>query len=191
MPHPCHIDVAIAKAFIVWHRSLLNKGVSQMEIIIEKWPGERGRKKILVDGVEYGAVFMTQHGCHGPRYHFVQKGGDAITEEQDQEGRKFYRPRLVEVHKSKWRNEDTRTIEEIIAAKARELIESGLLLSPEAFEAKEAKALAETREAIIEYDRRQREKAIAKANAILEKWNLGEMSTLAGEIADAIQVGIV
>jgi hypothetical protein len=46
-----------------------------MKIDIETWPGVdawgsaiRGRKKVLVDGVHWGAFTLSMHGCHGGKY---------------------------------------------------------------------------------------------------------------------------
>ncbi len=52
-------------------------------IKIEPWPGEhiRGRKTIMVDGVQWGSIHMQSCGPTGVYYTFCENGTGEITEE--------------------------------------------------------------------------------------------------------------
>ena len=48
------------------------------DIRIEPWPPSRGRRRILVDGVEWGSIHMEAHGCHGPSITSSRTVGPAV-----------------------------------------------------------------------------------------------------------------
>lgn len=48
------------------------------DIRIEPYPPERGRKAILIDGVRWGTIRMSQHGSRGSSFWFEQEGGQQI-----------------------------------------------------------------------------------------------------------------
>jgi len=116
-----------------------------MAIRIEPWPPERGRKRILVNGVKWGSVHMGSRGVHGVTYHF----------RQDPEGSGYVRAKntrfdvlhAVRVEPERYRDENAPTLEEVLLKTVRDLIDEGRLRDPAVLRAEQQERGAGMREA--------------------------------------------
>lgn len=166
-----------------------------MQITLEKYPPERGRKKIMVDGVQWGTVEMVGHGCHGPSYHFIQEGDtywlSRITEGGYDQKVSVRGPRKHDLWKMETGRMPAETLEDRLLKTINELIAEGLLKHPEVYKASLAKWQAEVQERIAKADQEKRERDLQAAEDILAKIvpHLVEHVTLKEAIADAIEAG--
>jgi hypothetical protein len=142
------------------------------DIRIEPWPGIRGRKRILVDGVEWGSIHMESHGCHGPTYHFVQMGSNGGYLSEPSASGRSHHDISVQATGKRRRQADEPPINQLLLYKIRELIEAGKLRDPAVVKGeqkREAEAMA-ARNAEIEAEERREFEARADA-AITEASN--------------------
>lgn len=104
--------------------------------LVKPAPGEsgfdRGERIIMVDGTRWGRTHVRHHGCHGTSHHFEQDEGNMLTRKpDDQEHWKEYNWVDIRSMKKRWSNrEEWRSTEELVLAKARELVEAGRLRDP-------------------------------------------------------------
>jgi hypothetical protein len=99
-----------------------------MDIRIEPWPPERGRKRILVNGVKWGSVQMESHGARGSTYHFRRdpEGSGYVPAKNT----RFDVPHAVRFEPKRYRDELAPALEEVLLKTVRELIEEGRLRDP-------------------------------------------------------------
>jgi hypothetical protein len=124
-----------------------------MDIRIEPWPPERGRKLILVDGVKWGSVHMESHGAHGVTYHFRQdpEGSGYIRAKNT----RFDVPHAVRLQSKRYRDADASTLEAALLQTVRELIEEGRMRDPAILRVEQQERASAMREA--EEGRKQNE----------------------------------
>jgi hypothetical protein len=116
-----------------------------MDIRIEPWPPERGRKSILVNGAKWGSVHMESHGVHGATYHF----------RQDPEGSGYVRakntrfdvPHAVRVESKRYRDANAPTLQQVLLETVSRLIKEGRLRDPAVLRAEQQERAAAMREA--------------------------------------------
>jgi hypothetical protein len=159
---------------------------------------DRGSKKVLVDGEEWGWIVMQSHGVHGPSYHVHDLFGPLIVpwgfgwgNRQLIEHR--FKPKSAKHvrRENTWKPEAEQvkpvSTDEQLREHIRELIEQGHLKSPairkQEFDAKQAR-FAAANEAI---DRQEREKFEARADAIIAKID----ATAINFRIDALRIAIV
>jgi hypothetical protein len=99
-----------------------------MDIRIEPWPPERGRKRILVDGVKWGSVHMESHGVRGAVYHFRQnpEGSGYVRAKNT----RFDVLHAVRLEPKRYRDAEAPTPKGVLLKTVRELIEEGRLRDP-------------------------------------------------------------
>jgi hypothetical protein len=108
----------------------------------------RGDRDIMVDGVRWGHVEMKGHGQHGNSFEFHDLDGDPIfkidarTGKPRTSGRHYIETAWGSTRRTR-RDGDTRTTEQMIIAKALQLIEAGRLIHPDEVAALKAKEAAE------------------------------------------------
>lgn len=133
-------------------------------IAIERWPaakGEyapRGRKVVIVDGVQWGVAHPEGHGTHGSRYWFQQIGLDGAIEEPH--GRKVTgkgRSDLTityvwsdkrhkrDINFNPWANPPmiVKSVDERLLEAATRLVSTGRLRHPDVVQAERTKFLDE------------------------------------------------
>jgi hypothetical protein len=162
-------------------------------VTIEPWPGEgqwvwRGRKKILVDGEQWGTIYMEGHGCHGVGYWFEQVGVHGRISESGKQGRHSW-IEVRSIKPSRWSGEQPPApIEQRLRDQARDLVARQMLKDPAAIE-RERAAAAERRRSRGEQEAKQQQAAdLAAAHALIAEHapGLNDREPLANAIAGAL-----
>jgi len=140
--------------------SRVSRAIVQI-ITIEPWPPVLGRKRIMVDRVQWGTIFMESHGPRGNHYWFSQQGTGGAILDRDRERRPGDRRTVkVESYDLAGRpgtRERDKELSDRLHAMAGSLIERGLLVHPDVIVGQKAdreRALAE-REAAERAERRK------------------------------------
>lgn len=89
---------------------------------------DRGERLILVNGVRWGRTRVTYHGCHGTKHTLCQDGDGPVIENP---GAKYERESAVRSVKfRRWTGEPQVKTEDLVIAKAAELVAAGRLRDP-------------------------------------------------------------
>lgn len=168
------------------------------DVRIEPWPGDgaypvRGRKKIMVDGVQWGTIHMESHGSGGVSYWFEQKGYQGAIQDPAKMA-KHLRNSAIEVRvnnsrRARWGDDapvmptETRLLDQVNA-----LIASNQLRHPEVVEREVAERKMRYQERCTAEEAEQRASDLAAAHALIEAHapGLNDRDPLANAIADAL-----
>lgn len=133
---------------------------------------DRGTKKIVIDGTQWGWLYMASHGCHGPTYSahdmhdavYVPRGegwgrrtGEPIESQFRPKGRKDHR----------WSGVKPPSTDAQLMDYVRSLIVGGHLRAPDIRDREVAGARATMREAGERYEREKREALDRRAQDII------------------------
>jgi hypothetical protein len=170
------------------------------EVRLEPWPGDnarwpvRGRKRILVDDVAWGAIHMEGHGVHGVSYWFEQKGIQGAIQETKPSSSNSAKTYATTIkvrsggRRARFDDEKLAPIDERLIDQVHELIKRGLLKHPDVVQQEQEAARARYQQRCAEEDAAARVGDLAKAHALIEEHapGLNDREPLAGAIADLI-----
>lgn len=167
--------------------------MSEHKIEVERWPGERGRKKVLVDGVQWGAFEMITRGVHGAAYHLQD-----INNLEVLNGDKSYR-----VHSNYKKNRRDRILDPNLVVPdlhtrlidtVRDAIAAGGLISPEEVERRHKVELAVYQKKLEAEAAKRKLKLKKRADAFIDANNLRYsedlMRALVEEFERVIDMGL-
>jgi hypothetical protein len=161
-------------------------------VSIVPWPPVHGRKRIMVDGVQWGTIFMESHGPRGNHYWFSQqgKGGAILDGDSDRSpgSRRTVKVESFNVDGRPGTTERAASLHDRLLAKVRSLIERGWLVHPDviAKQQDDARKRMQAREDAERTERRERD--LAKLRPLIENYLTGSKAlALACAIADLIE----
>src|SRR5215471_12474912 len=131
--------------------SRVSRAIVQI-VTIEPWPPVLGRKRIMVDRVQWGTIFMESHGLRGNHYWFSQQGqGGAIMDPNNKRlpgSRPTVKVESYDLAGRPGTRERDKELSDRLHAMAGSLIERGLLVHPDVIEGQKNKtrALAQARD---------------------------------------------
>ena len=174
--------------------SRVSRAIVQI-VTIEPWPPVLGRKRIMVDRVQWGTIFMESHGPRGNHYWFSQQGqGGAIMDPNNKRlpgSRPTVKVESYDLAGRPGTRERDKELSDRLHAMAGSLIERGLLVHPDVIlgtkeaHRKHIQARADAERA------ERRERDLAKVRPLIAgtrtRLGIDEADVLANEIADLIE----
>lgn len=143
---------------------------------------DRGSKKIIVDGLEWGSIDIEFHGCHGPSYHVQDMHGSVYVPRGEGWGRKKGEPmavsfraksakqfRIANIGKPKDQEIKPLPTSTQLRAHVRELIGHGFLRHPVTRAAELADALARHTELMGKFEREKQDNWDARIAVVMDK----------------------
>jgi hypothetical protein len=168
------------------------------DIRIEPFPPERGRKRIIVDGVHWGTIEMSSHGRQGAKYSFRQEPffGAAVywPAEPTKPGQRWAsKPHVIAVWGDKVAKRDADyakkppppPLDERLLTTAREIVERKLLRHPDEIRREREARIASVRGRDEADERERNAKLLAQAHKLIAEHApaLNDRDALAAAIA--------